>query len=125
MPDKLEHLKSARRNYDISKLLLDNKHKCTEWVVITLFYSAVHFLEAYLASLPTPLHPGNHSERNTLVAHYFSQNCYRKYALLKDMSVGARYYCKDFKQGYIDSSILPAFEFFKKQINYRLGTQKL
>ncbi len=120
MPSIVEHLKTAKRNYDISKLLLDTKNEYTEWIVISLFYSAVHFLEAYLASLPVPYHPGSQSERSVSVARHFSKDCYKKYALLKDKSIEARYYCKLFKLEYIRSSVIPAFEFFKNRVNEKL-----
>lgn len=124
MPSVVEHLETAKRNYGISKFLLDNKNDYAEWIVISLFYSAVHFLEAFLASLPVPYHPDSQSERNNSVARYFSKDCYKKYALLKDKSIEARYYCKLFKIEYIHSSVVPAFEFFKKIISERLTQQQ-
>lgn len=120
LPSLVEHLETAKRNHGISKFLLDSKNEYTEWIVISLFYSAIHFLEAYLASLPVPYHPGSQSERNNSVVRYFSKDCYKNYALLKDRSIEARYYCKLFKPEYIHSSVIPAFEFFKNRVSERL-----
>lgn len=121
MPTVAEHLETARRNHGVSNFLLDNKSEYTEWEAICLFYSAVHLLEAYLASMPVPYHPGSQSERSSSVARYFSKECFKKYALLKDKSIEARYNCKLYSEEYVRSTIVPAFEFFERRVTDRLG----
>ena len=120
MPTVSDHRSSAERNYKFSQALLNDDSIYTEWVVISLFYSLVHYLEAYLASLPVPVHPGNHSERDAAVSQHLSRDCFKKYMLIKDKSIDARYYCVTISKEYVRSKLLPSYNTLKDVLTERI-----
>ena len=120
MPTVSDHKSSAERNYKFSQALLNDDTTYTEWIIISLFYSLVHYLEAYLASLPASVHPGNHSERDAAVAQYLSKDCFKKYMLIKDKSIDARYYCATISKEYIMSTLLPSYNSLRDVLAERI-----
>lgn len=57
------HLKQARHNEQLAKKLIGSVYK--DWVVIALFYAAVHYLEASWAN--QGWHSDNHDERDDYI----------------------------------------------------------
>ena len=69
MPSESGHLRQAERNESLYADLcsLDSaSEEYTEWEVVTLFYSALHYIDAYLANRLAH-HPIGHVQRNRLV----------------------------------------------------------
>jgi hypothetical protein len=56
-----------------------------------MFYSAIHYIEAFLAT--RNLHPKNHGQRDSNVGIHLSGS-YKDYHHLKYKSERARYYCQ-------------------------------
>lgn len=94
MPSEARHIEQADRNEQCSESLSRlNPTRFTEWEVTTLFYSALHYLEAYLARNGIEYrHPKKHSERkDELAKHPELDSIATNYLSLHDYSENARY----------------------------------
>jgi hypothetical protein len=94
MPSKAEHLDKAEHNeHFASRLNQDGNYvNYRDWVVTGYFYSAVHYVEAYLATKSPPVHSENHPARDTTIgSDGVLQQIYDEYRALKDDSTNARY----------------------------------
>jgi len=64
MPDKGRHHQRAGENEQFSRdLLVRSSH--LDWAVVSLFYAALHLIDAYLAN--QGLHPASHAQRRKAV----------------------------------------------------------
>ena len=90
----LDHLRVARRNRDLARALLAQSELAPEpweWVAVILFYSAVHYVNAYLWER-YHVNPTNHGERTYGVHHDLATNsCRVEYDRLRDQGFVARY----------------------------------
>jgi len=71
MASQAKHVEQADRNFQCSEALANlNPVRFTDWEVTTLFYSALHYVEAYLAGsgIDYP-HPKKHSQRKDELAN--------------------------------------------------------
>lgn len=65
MPSKQDHVRKADENAAFAlSLTLDNQTRI-DWALIILFYSALHYVEAYLATLGQ--HLKSHRSRDSVV----------------------------------------------------------
>lgn len=88
-----QHLDKAARNERLSSELKQLPDGYTEWQVITVFYAAVHLVQAYLRAKTTE-YPQTHAERDQLIVTMKVLNpIYKPYQELKHMAVTARYAC--------------------------------
>ena len=67
MPTSLQHLRDYRSvKYNIAKdaqlALEQNSHDHSDWIVISAFYQALHWVDTFLATKQR--RPGDHGERN-------------------------------------------------------------
>lgn len=89
-----DHLRVARRNRDLARALLAQSEPAPEpwdWVAVMLFYSAVHYVNAYLWER-YHVNPANHGERTFGVHHDSAINaCRIGYDRLRDQGFVARY----------------------------------
>lgn len=92
MPSKTKHLSIATKNEKFFDHFDLNNSPFIEWAVTGLFYSLLHYIDAYLAER-LKCHPRIHGTRTTLVSTESDlHGIYDKYRYLKDQSEGARYY---------------------------------
>jgi len=86
------HLRKARRNGDFARSYLDLADEFPDWVSTIAFYSALHFVDAYLAK-EYGLHYQNHEERNIAVSniHPLSQEISLEYLRLYELGLNSRY----------------------------------
>jgi hypothetical protein len=94
-----EHLDQARHNEDLAQKLGSRPLEAYDWAITVLFYSLLHFVDAYLLDRHN-LTPGGHTAmwkkgqrlpgRNDLVRQYLPQ-IYNEYKILYDASRLARY----------------------------------
>lgn len=92
MPSKAEHISKAEHNENFATTLnSDGSYPdYRDWVVTAYFYSAVHYVEAYLATLGK--HSPDHRIRDADIGSDASlQPIYNDYRALKDDSTNARY----------------------------------
>lgn len=96
MPSKQEHLNQADKNERFYGLCdLDNS-EFLDWAVTALFYSVLHYVDAFLAE-QLNYHPLDHQHRTPSVAKLDQLNpIHREYMRLKDESEKARYKIKHF-----------------------------
>lgn len=90
MPLLDDHLRQAERNLDFSLSLDPGKY--SDWIATGLFYTALHYVDAFLATKNQ--HPGKHDIRDGFVAKLHElKPLYSEYRALKDSSRNARYWC--------------------------------
>lgn len=95
MPSDQVHLFKLRITEDAHNALQPNSNKHPDWVVITAFYQALHWVDAFLAK--TQRHPTNHVERNNEVKNDVDLKAIkRNYRRLYRASRFARYYAKTY-----------------------------
>ena len=89
MPSTPEHRSKAENN-EFFTSELDNPF--WDWAVTGIFYSALHYVEAYFANQAPPVHPATHQMRDNYV--YVDKQLrpiYVDYRQLEDESRDARY----------------------------------
>ena len=108
MPNKNNHLVIAKDNEVFSNFLI-SESRFMEWAVTGFFYSAIHYIEAYMAT--QSIHSGSHRVRDTGV-HLDPKlsAIYDDYNDLKNDSIQSRYHGHKFPLGEINQEIRPAFE---------------
>ena len=118
MATKEEHFEKAHRNHIFARSLnLDNQTNL-EWAFVALFYSGVHYVEAYCEKMHVHSHRhGSHTKREKLMA-LDSQlsEVYREYLDLKNFSILARYYCRPMTVSDFEEVALPAHETIRTKI---------
>ena len=98
MPTFEEH----RQKCDIAKstqltLQAADPHEHADWIVITAFYQALHWVDAFFAL--DNYHPGGHSKRkNAVYRHEDLRPIRGSYANLYNASIYARYEPATFKE---------------------------
>ncbi len=99
MPTVQEYLNKAERNERLSNFLASLPDRYTEWEITTLFYSALHYVNAFLElrGLEAP----HHFARYKLVASL--TNFARQYENLSQKSMNARYKMDEFTPQELDS----------------------
>lgn len=110
MPSEKEHLNEASDNQDFAAAIKSNipqsgqTGKPNNWVVISEFYTSVHYIDAVLSR--SGLHPDNHRERFKLISRRndFSSRAETLYQALYDLSTQSRYDCIQIHQGQINTS---------------------
>lgn len=98
MPTLERHLPQAERNERAADAMASLPERYTEWEVAMLFYSALHYVDAFLAT--RGLHPQSHLERKDLVASL--TNLARYYDILFKRSMNARYHLYQFTPQEVD-----------------------
>lgn len=105
MPDKKKHMDWASHNEELSEKLREPKFMgYLDWIVIVYFYTALHYIDAYLASDWSLKSVSSHTEReNFIVASKQDlEPVISKYFHLKDDSVEARYEARQFSKEEVD-----------------------
>jgi hypothetical protein len=96
-PRTQEHLARARRNREVADALIGADARrvidppALEWATVAAFYSAVHYVNAYLWE-KLRHEPRNHDERTNMVARASDlRTVFRSYSRLQDRAYRARY----------------------------------
>lgn len=88
MPAKDDHVDQAKHNFDFFQSL--DKETYSDWAVTVLFYTALHYIDAFLAT--QSIHPGSHDIRDKYVNRVSQlKPLYPSYSFLKNHSRNARY----------------------------------
>ena len=95
MPSEAAHIAKAERNerfYDsVTRNLASSQEHYHDWAVTGLFYSSLHYVDAYL-DVGLGLHPESHIQRRGLVAKVHQlRSIERLYTTLYLISLEARY----------------------------------
>lgn len=85
------HLLKAKRNKDfLLTHLMAILDKCPDWVSVVAFYSALHFMEAYLKK-KYGLDFEHHEERHTFMSQTVPKRIFSSYYRLYDLGFTSRY----------------------------------
>ena len=116
MPTKKEHIEKARYNEQFFSFFDINTTPFWDWVVNGIFYSALHYVDSYLAV--NGENPGKHRERIRLIQGdpNLGQLIFFHYMSLKDDSEGGRYNMKVFLSDEITNDILPSLNSIKTHL---------
>lgn len=94
MPTRQQHLNQASDNQDFYASINLSAGRFLDWAITGLFYSAPHYVDAYLATRGTGsgVHPASHQDRGlTISREILLRNIYGDYQELKNRSEDARY----------------------------------
>lgn len=119
MPTDAEHLHKAEHNeaFYLSFDLVATPY--LDWVVTGIFYSALHYIESYLATQGKQSQ--THADRNKNIEDdpNLGRDIYNKFKHLKDDSENGRYLMKVFTPGEIKQYIIPNLYGIKEHLqNY-------
>ena len=96
MPSKQDHLTKADGNAALAMSLPLDSQTRIDWALIMLFYAAMHYIEAYLATLNQ--HLRSHTTRDTVVGRGVNlKKIFTEYQDLKFYGYTARYEAYGFK----------------------------
>lgn len=93
MPTSNEHERQAQKNETLAERLDTQFNQYEDWVVTTMFYSALHYVECELTK--HGMSASNHGERQRKInqCKQIPGDVYRLYRTLEDLSRDARYEC--------------------------------
>lgn len=120
MPAENIHLAQAGKNERFYKTFDLATTEFLDWAVTGLFYSALHYIDAYLAI--KNYHPSKHEFRTPLVGREAKLRIiFRDYRRLKDESEAARYRVKKFKRKEVEDLESKRFKRVKHHLLACLG----
>ncbi len=91
MPTKAEHQRKAEHDERFVSSLDVATTPYLDWAITALFYSGLHYVEAYFAT--RGVHSADHRTRDSAVQRDVSiKQLYNDYSELKNFSINARYY---------------------------------
>ncbi len=100
MPSKTKHISIATKNERLFEYLDDSPF--SEWAATGLFYSLLHYIEAYLADRSSH-HSASHSDREPWMERISDlRTIYGKYRYLKDQSRQGRYFSLRFTSDEVE-----------------------
>ncbi len=107
-----QFLSKAQKNSRFTRELQASNIQSPEWVVVGAFYSAIHYVNAYLAKVNPKLVPNDHRNRKFFVTTVRElQPISRSYLRLSDKAREARYTMVSFNlrssQELIDKDLTP------------------
>ena len=116
MPSQKDHINKARHNEQFLSSFDIDTTPFLDWVVNGVFYSALHYLDCYLANKGK--HPGEHRERIRLIWNepYLGKPFFRLYRPLKDDSEEGRYNMRAFTPDEIRGDIIPLLNDIKTHL---------
>lgn len=116
MPTELEHLAKAEHNEEFYLSFDLNTTPYLDWVVNGTFYSALHYIESYLATQGR--NPENHGQRNAEIRDdpNLGRYIFNRFSALKDDSEGGRYRMQVFTPGEIKQDIIPKIDQIKEHL---------
>jgi hypothetical protein len=115
MASQAEHIEKAE--HDEAFCLSIKETPYLDWVVIGIYYSALHYTESYLAIKDE--HPDNHPFRNNIIEGdpNLGWRFYVKmYKPLRDDSYEARYKIRTFTPEEVQKDIIPLLEAIKHHL---------
>jgi hypothetical protein len=115
VPSKGEHVQKADGDANFALALPLTSQPNIDWALIALFYAAMHYIEAYMATKGQ--HLRSHETRDKMVARDSNlRKIFKEYADLKYYGYVARYEPYQFKATDVTSSAAPQFQTLKTHI---------
>lgn len=115
MPSKKDHLGKAQHDEQFVSSLNLSTTPFVDWAVTGLFYAALHYVEAYMATQNR--HSPDHRARDSAI-HRDSgiSSIYDDYNELKNFSINARYYMIKFTEADVTQTLQPRLDAIKAHI---------
>lgn len=117
MPNRRDHISQARHNEQFFSSFDINTTPFLDWVVNGIFYSALHYVDSYLASRGK--HPITHQKRTPLIHDAkpdLGRSFFHNYMSLKDDSEEGRYNMRVFAPDEIRRDIMPLLNDIKTHL---------
>jgi uncharacterized protein (UPF0332 family) len=115
MPSKIDHVIKAESNATFAKSLSLAQQAEIDWALTALFYAALHYVEAYLATQNT--HLRSHENRNKMVGTESNlRKTFKEYSHLKYFGYNARYEICAFTAKEVTNEAIPDFEAVKNNL---------
>ena len=114
-----EHLDLAERNEQFADAIASLPQRFPEWEITALFYSALHYASAFLATQGH--NPTNHNKRNDLVGNL--TNAGTEYQNLYRLSLNTRYQRSHYAPGQADAIKTGPFHRVKEEMLTLLSRQ--
>ncbi len=115
MPRKAEHLGKAHHDEQFVSSLDLSTSPFIDWAVTALFYAALHYVEAYFATMNR--HSADHRARDSAIRRDANlRKIYNDYSELKNHSINARYYMTPFVEADVTRHLRPRFNALKSYI---------
>lgn len=120
MPDKEQHIDQANHNYQFWNRLNSETTPYLDWVVSAIFYEAVHWVEAFLAT--KEINSGTHAKRRSAVQSYSAElgSILTDFDNLKYESENARYRCYKHALSDVQNDIIPRLINIREHIKTKL-----
>jgi hypothetical protein len=113
MPRQKDHLEKARHNESFVASFDISSTPFLDWAITGMFYSALHYLEAYFAK--QGYHSPDHRTRDSTIQRDGNiRHLFVAYSELKNFSINARYSLKQFKASDVTATLQPHLELVKR-----------
>ena len=113
--ERKEHLSKAEHNEEFFRSFDVDTTNYKDWIVISIFYAAIHYYEAYFAL--EGKHSGSHHRAEDWISSDEKiSDTYDDYRELKHQRLYANYAKKFFTSDEIKNSIIPKFNKIKSKI---------
>jgi hypothetical protein len=114
--DPKGHIQQAKHNEALAQYLEGTPYP--DWRATSLFYAALHYVQAYFLSRTPPQHFTRHSDRDTAIeSDSHIGGIWNDYRSLKDWSQKARYDGKKPADSDIKNDIMKSLTAIKKEIH--------
>ena len=115
MPDRIAHLKKAQHNENFYLSFDVEKTPYKDWVVVGVFYTALHFIDSYFAL--NNKHPFAHGMRDDWVRNDWRlSKIWLDYRDLKEYRQKASYKVYEFSVQEIKNDIFPLLDSIKNYL---------
>jgi len=113
--EQKKHVSKAAHDEEFWNVIKSSHEKYMDWVVVSIFYSAMHFIDAFFGK------KGRHLKSHDMADKEIAQDkeltsIYHDYRALKDYRWKASYWSTIFKPEEIDKDIVPHFDNIKSSI---------
>ena len=116
MPNKDAHIKKAQHNEQFYLIFDLDKTIYRDWVVVGVFYTALHLIDAYLAT--KNIHPFSHGMRDDWVKKTPElDKIWCDYRDLKEFRMKASYKVYEFSSQEIRKDVLPLLNTIKENLH--------
>ncbi|HLF77477.1 MAG TPA: hypothetical protein VJB57_08290 [Dehalococcoidia bacterium] len=95
MPSETRHVRAAQSNEALAVALIES-HRSSSWAVVLSFYSALHWVDSFLAR--SAIHPKSHGEREPFIKNTQLRPIFDAYRLLSSRSRDTRYELRNFTE---------------------------
>lgn len=121
MPSRDRHIEAARDNQALAENLLGTSWK--GWAAIAAFYSALHWVDAYLATMVNGIHPNSHESRENAIARFTDLRPIQPhYGRLRTASERARYFLAKLDEAEVRALLEEDLRLVREHIKGLIGS---